>query len=110
MVEFTGKDFKKLMNNVKPLIKAFNAFGDIEVVGGAAIERFKFWIVPKELGRIEDIAMKVDKVSLDKDLSHFARDLFARKGNFPPFGKIAGELLRMINRFLDELFKCGEFN
>ena len=58
------------MDDVKAFIEDFYAFGDVEIVGGAAVEGLKFWVVPKEFRSVEDFAVEVDKVPLDEDLSH----------------------------------------
>lgn len=78
-------------------------------MSGAAVEGFELGVFPEKFWGIEDIAVKVDEVALNEDLSHFAGDLFAGKGDFASFGQIDRELFSVVDRFLDDLFKCGQF-
>ncbi len=42
MVEFAGEDFVEFVDHVEAFVEHFDAFGDVEVVGGAAVEGFEF--------------------------------------------------------------------
>lgn len=77
MVQLAGKDLKEFVHNIEPFIEGFTAFCNVEIVGCAAVERFKLRVVPEKFWCIKDVAVKVDEVALDEDFPHFARDLFA---------------------------------
>lgn len=109
VVELAGEDFEELVDDVEPFVEDFDAFGDVEVVGGAAVEGFEFGVVPEEFGGVEDFAVEVDEAAFDEDLSHFFGDLFAREGDFSSLGEVHGKIFGVFDGFLDELFKGGEF-
>ncbi len=49
------------MDDVEALVEDFDAFGNVEVVGSAAVKRLKFGIVPEEFGGVEEFAVQVDE-------------------------------------------------
>ena len=71
MVELGGEDLEELVDDVEAFVEDLDAFADVEVVGGAAVEGFEFGVIPEELRGVEDVAVEVDEVALDEDLSHF---------------------------------------
>ena len=54
--------------------------------------------------------MQIDKVALDKNLSHLPGNLFAGKADVAFLRQLEGELPGVLDRFLDQLFKGGEFD
>ena len=87
MVHLAGEDLVELADDVKPFVEDLRALGDVEVVGGLAVEGLEFGVVPEELGGVEDLAVEVDEVALDEDFPHFAGDVFAREGDFSLLGE-----------------------
>jgi len=77
MVQLAGEDLKEFVNDIEAFIKGFTSFCNVEIVGCAAVERFKLGIVPEKFWGVEDVAMKIDEVALNEDFPHFAGDLFA---------------------------------
>lgn len=107
VVHLAGEDFVELVDDVEALVEDFGALGDVEVVGGAAVEGFELGVVPEEFGGVEDFAVEVDEAALDEDFSHFAGHFFAGEGDLSFFCEGEGEHFGVLDRFLDELFKGG---
>lgn len=105
VVELAREDLKELVDHVEPLVEDFDALAYVEVMGGSTIEGFKFGVVPKEFGGVEDFAVQVDEVAFDEDFAHLLGNLFARKGDFSFLRKVGGQLFGVVDRLLDQLFK-----
>lgn len=55
VVEFACEHFEEFVDDVEALVEEFDAFGDVEVVGGSAVEGFEFGVVPEEFWGVEDL-------------------------------------------------------
>ena len=78
VVQLIAQDLKQLMHNAEPLVQDFDSFRDIEIVRGASIERFELRVVPEKFRSIQNLRVKVDEVSFDEELAHFAGNFSAR--------------------------------
>lgn len=110
VVELAGEDLEELVDDVEAFVEDLDALGDVEIVGGAPVERFEFWIVPEEFWGVEDFAVKVDEVAFDKDLAHFLGDLFAGEGNFAFLSEVGREFFCVIDGLLDQFFEGRQFH
>jgi len=54
------------MHDSEPFIEDFDPFCDIQIMGGPAVERLKFRIVPEKFRCIQDFRMEADEISLDE--------------------------------------------
>lgn len=90
VVELAGEDLEELVDDVEAFVEDLDALGDVEIVGGAPVERLEFGIVPEEFRRVEDFAVKVDEVAFDEDLAHFLGDLLREREILPFWARSAG--------------------
>jgi len=109
MVEFARQNLKEFVNYIETFVEDLDAFGNIEIVSGASVKRLEFGIVPKEFRSVEDLAVQINEVAFNENLSHLLGDFFARQRNFAFLGKVERKSFCMLDRLLDKLFKSGEF-
>ncbi len=78
------------MYEIQAVIKDFDARADVQVVRRHFIEMFQLRIFPKELRSIQNIHVKVDRISLNKQLTHLSSNFFAGKRDFALNGRLSG--------------------